>query len=657
MGKRRKQEQSVTKPEKTKFQHLMDSFITNKPIPESLRASFPDVDIYQRFNPGLTLFKPKKKLSADSTFNTRGTLISWKPCEESKDKRYGTGKILYNNGITDERRVFVKTIHLLDPIAYLDGIYGDSLDDDWLPVLDGGVEERYKKLYCAYNQAYIDAITQAILSRLKEENLVGNVLECYGTVVGMKSNYTYDITDDYASLRVDRGFWESLDMMDANLVVESDEPLDDDIKQALIEPPADIFDSDDESEGGSRGSSGSDDDNSDGGGSGSESSTTKSSSIGAFTASTTASTSMPSLECDTDSTIEAEELEAPASPSVESSSSSELIMDNFSIESDHDKPVLQLCRTSSSTRTRTTSSSSSDSGVRIKINFKRMPVLLLFQEAADGTMDELLEEEVTIMDGLNTPSGMKEHMGSCDGLDNIINITRMEREQRWSAWLAQIIAVLSQLQALMCFCHNDLHTNNIVWTKTADQFIYYETLAGKVYKVPTYGKKFHIIDFGRATFALGDKVFLSDDFFPGNDAAGQYNYDVCTNHEDDGAPYIEPNMSFDLARLSYSMIDMLYDERPPVKSRTLPPLNVEHGESVWQTVSELYNCLWRWVVDDEGLNILETADGEERFSGFDLYIHIAHNMHGSIPKDQWKLAPFNAFETTSKPPSTVKLYF
>jgi hypothetical protein len=261
------------------------------------------------------------------------------------------------------------------------------------------------------------------------------------------------------------------------------------------------------------------------------------------------------------------------------------------------------------------------------------------------------------MDGLNTPSGMKEHMGSCDGLDNIINITRIEREQRWSAWLAQVVAVLSQLQALMCFCHNDLHTNNIVWTKTADQFIYYETRNGKVYKVPTYGKKFHIIDFGRATFALGDKVFMSDDFFPGNDAEGQYNYDVCTNHDDPDAPYIEPNMSFDLARLSYSMIDMLYDERPAVKSRTLPPLNIENGESVWQTVSDLYNCLWRWVVDDEGKNILETAEGDERFEGFDLYIHIAHNMHGSVPKDQWKLPPFSLFETTTKPPSTVKLYF
>jgi hypothetical protein len=57
------------------------------------------------------------------------------------------------------------------------------------------------------------------------------------------------------------------------------------------------------------------------------------------------------------------------------------------------------------------------------------------------------------------------------------------------------------------------------------------------------------------------------------------------------------------------------------------------------------------------MNIIETADGEERFTGFDLYIHIAHHMHGSIPKDQWKLPPFNIFETTVRPPSTVKLYF
>ncbi len=659
MGNRRPKrgaaEAAEPKPEKSKFQHLMDSFIVDRPIPKSLRASFPDVEIYQRYNPGLTLFKPKKKLTADSTFNTRGTLVSWTPSEDSKDKRFGIGKIVYTNGITADQRVFVKTIHLLDPIAYLDGIYGDCMDDDWLPLIEGGLEERYKKLHCAYNQAYIDAITQAVLSRLKEENITTNVLECYGAVVGMKENYTYDITDDYASLRVDRGFWDSLAMMDANLVVESDEPVDPDVERSLIEPPDDIFDSeneDDDSDGDSDGnnSNSASSKESDG----KSASTAASSSLGPFTA----STSMPSLELDESSSIEAEELEAPPSPSVESSSSSELIMDNISIESDHEKPILHLCRTSARTCTHSTSGSSlSDAGIRIKINFKRMPVLLLFQEAADGTMDELLEEEATIMDGLNTPSGMKEHMGSCDGLDNIINITRIERDQRWSAWLAQVVAVLSQLQALMCFSHNDLHTNNIVWTKTADQFIYYETNAGKVYKVPTYGKRFHIIDFGRATFALGDKVFLSDDFFPGNDAAGQYNYDVCTDHESPEKPYVEPNMSFDLARLSYSMIEILYDEPPAIKSRTLPPLNVEHGKQVWQTVSDLYNCLWKWVVDDDGCNIIETADGEERFSGFDLYVHIAHHMHGSVPKEQWKNPVFGQFETTARPPATVKLYF
>jgi hypothetical protein len=46
--------------------------------------------------------------------------------------------------------------------------------------------------------------------------------------------------------------------------------------------------------------------------------------------------------------------------------------------------------------------------------------------------------------------------------------------------------------------------------------------SGQLYKVPTFGKLFHIIDFGRAIFKINGTWFISDDFRAGNDAEGQY---------------------------------------------------------------------------------------------------------------------------------------
>ena len=49
------------------------------------------------------------------------------------------------------------------------------------------------------------------------------------------------------------------------------------------------------------------------------------------------------------------------------------------------------------------------------------------------------------------------------------------------------------------FTHNDLHTNNVMYTETDEEYIYY-VYKSKYYKVPTFGKIFKIIDFGRAIY-------------------------------------------------------------------------------------------------------------------------------------------------------------
>ena len=61
------------------------------------------------------------------------------------------------------------------------------------------------------------------------------------------------------------------------------------------------------------------------------------------------------------------------------------------------------------------------------------------------------------------------------------------------------------------FTHNDLHINNIMYTKTDRTFLYYK-FNNIYFKVPTFGYIFKIIDFGRSIFTFNNKVFFNDTF-------------------------------------------------------------------------------------------------------------------------------------------------
>ena len=65
--------------------------------------------------------------------------------------------------------------------------------------------------------------------------------------------------------------------------------------------------------------------------------------------------------------------------------------------------------------------------------------------------------------------------------------------------MLQIIFTLIIYQQTFEFTHNDLHTNNIVYNNTEKKYIYYR-YKNRHYKVPTYGKIYKIIDFGRAIY-------------------------------------------------------------------------------------------------------------------------------------------------------------
>jgi len=185
--------------------------------------------------------------------------------------------------------------------------------------------------------------------------------------------------------------------------------------------------------------------------------------------------------------------------------------------------------------------------------------------------------------------------------------------KEWKSCLFQIIMMLITYQKVFDFTHNDLHTNNIMWNKTDRKFINYKYNNG-YYRVPTFGKIYKIIDFGRAIYRFQDKIICSDSYHPKGDAATQYN---CEPYFNSQKPRLEPNKSFDLCRLACSLYDYFMDDE-------------DDEDNIQNPVAKVVD---EWIKDDKGRNILYKNNGEERYPDFKLYKMIARTVHNHTPEN------------------------
>ena len=192
----------------------------------------------------------------------------------------------------------------------------------------------------------------------------------------------------------------------------------------------------------------------------------------------------------------------------------------------------------------------------------------------------------------------------------------------WDSIVMQVLFSLITFQKTFSFTHNDLHTNNIMYCETDKKFLYYK-INHIYYKVPTFGKLFKIIDFGRAIYKFRGQLLCSDSYHPEGDAATQYN---CEPYFNDKKPRLEPNMSFDLCRLGCALYDYLIDE-PPTK---------------------IVQIILAWITDDKGRNILYKKNGDERYPDFKLYKMIARTVNKHIPMDVLSNAYFDKFIISKK---------
>jgi hypothetical protein len=204
-------------------------------------------------------------------------------------------------------------------------------------------------------------------------------------------------------------------------------------------------------------------------------------------------------------------------------------------------------------------------------------------------------------------------MEKCNGtLDELFVNGMMDAEQATSA-LMQVIMTLLTYDKAFGFTHNDLHTNNIMYVETELDYLYYK-YDGIMYQVPTYGRIYKIIDFGRSIYTFQKHLFCSDSFFPKGDAATQYNFGPFLNPK---KPVLEPNPSFDLCRLGVSIFDFVMD--------------------VDLDVSELdgfQRLIRRWCQDDRRHNVLYKKNGDDRYPNFKLYKMISRTVHRHTPQAQ-----------------------
>jgi len=225
-------------------------------------------------------------------------------------------------------------------------------------------------------------------------------------------------------------------------------------------------------------------------------------------------------------------------------------------------------------------------------------------------------------------------MENCENTFDDLIINNELTHGEWFSALFQIIMVLITYQKAFSFTHNDLHTNNVMYNSTDEKYIYY-CYRKTYYKVPTYGRIFKIIDFGRAIYKFDGKLFCSDSYQPGADAATQYNTEPYFNEK---KPRLEPNYSFDLCRLACSIFDYIIEDLDEITDL--------------DACEPIVKIIYEWCLDDNGINILYKNNGVERYPDFKLYKMIARCVHHHTPQAQLEREEFKRFSVSksSVPP-------
>ena len=470
-----------------------------------------------------------------------------------------------------EKTIFCKFSPLLDPLRYMTGKYDISNTELFkLPTYED--KSCFPKLLDTNNTSYIDGFFTYLSSQLNNHYDFTHGIDYYGCFLGNQKEFTYNIVDDIDYLNESDFFHSNKDKL---FKIEGEIYSDifnidsrSNKKKILINESLNVIDIDNISD--------------------------IDFDVLPIDTNTIATNNLILDLSDVCifNTVLNKSTHSNSSSSSSCSSKSSNTSDGDELNSDNDNDSND---DASSENSSCTSSIEQD----IFCSIYNFPVEMICIEKCENTLDMLMEEDV---------------------LNNL----------EWTSCLFQIIMILTLYQKVFSLTHNDLHTNNIMYIPTEKQFIHY-CYEGVYYKVPTYGKIYKIIDFGRSIYKFNGKIMCSDSFHPKGDAASQYN---CEPYFDEKKPRLEPNTSFDLCRLSCCLFDHFVEELADV------PKLVKKNKIV--------ELLYTWLLDDKERNILYKNNGEERYPEFKLYKMIARTIHNAIPKAQIQKDIFKSYITSRK---------
>jgi hypothetical protein len=507
------------------------------------------------------------------------------------------------------KKIFVKLAPLLDPYKYLIGKYDINNPKLFeLPTLDGSCTS-HSKILSPNNSSYIDGFFTYLSSQLLNYHQIIHGIDYYGSFLGIKKNYKINVVDDIEHLAESAFFLHNkgilfdienyehlLDNFDesSRTCLKSLQILDNEVDLKIDETPflddsifEDIF-------------------------------VTSSSTL-------------------TEEVVNLDELVSQDLGLIDITNTVP-IMDNKDIKS------LKSNSTCSSrcSYTEDEDGSSSDSDVETISNPKksRCDASTLDTESCSNSDSDSVSgtdsdsEEEELFATIHTFPIQMICMEQCENTLDYLILNEKIQDDQWFSALFQVIMTLIFYQKCFSFTHNDLHTNNIMYIPTTKKFLYY-CYENTYYKVPTYGRIFKIIDFGRAIYKFKGNIYCSDSFEYGGDASTQYN---CEPYFNDKKSRLDPNFSFDLCRLACSIFDYVVPETG----------NQEENTNKSDRLSPIAELMTEWCIDDKGLNVLYKNNGMERYPDFKLYKMIARCVHKHTPQAQLERKEFSKYRVEKK---------
>ena len=530
---------------------------------------------------------------------------------------------LNNNTNTD---IFIKYSPLLDPSKYLIGKYGEIVHVDLPKLIYNKHDLVEKKINNPYNSSYVDGFFSYLSNYLSNHSNFKNGIKFYGAYLANKKDFRYNLEDDIMYIHNSQFFNKHINKLftldEEYKDLFSGQSRSNNSKLNIIDDEVNLLNIEKL-----------DSDNKNDNDKNNQVSSIKlletlekkekSNKTNSFNSSNCSSNiSLTSSENDNLSELgEISDDNKEVNLQVEKLSSITnplLTSDNLSL---HNKDITVLESStnsiSMSSKDSIASSDNSDNSLKtssensemdIFINIPNFPTNIICLEKCESTLDDyIIKQEIN--------------------------------KQEWKAILLQVIFTLLTYQKVFKFTHNDLHTNNVMYVHTEKQFLYYH-YNNSYFKVPTFGKIWKIIDFGRAIYTVNDNVIYSDSFELGEDAYSQYNFDKFRNKK---KKEILPNYSFDLCRLGCSLYEYFFCENP--------------DKDKLDKLDEIELLVKDWCLDDEGRNILFKSNGEERYPDFKLYKMIARTVTKHTPENELKKEIFKEFIVSKNKINNKKAIF